>query len=55
MADFVTGLLVAFLLLVVLIMQIQINALARRIDEAESIISEKIDELVKEKESKPKP
>ncbi len=52
MLDFVTGLLVAFLLLVVLVMQIQINALGKRIDEAEAIISEKLDELVKEKESK---
>jgi F0F1-type ATP synthase membrane subunit b/b' len=46
----VISLVVAFLLVVMLVMQIQLSALSRKIEEKEEIISKKVDELLKDKE-----
>ena len=46
----VIGSVVAFLLVVVLAMQVQLSALSRKSEERDEIISKKIDELLKEKE-----
>jgi Na+-transporting methylmalonyl-CoA/oxaloacetate decarboxylase gamma subunit len=45
----VLGFVVMFLLVIVLVMQIQMSNLSRKIDEKEEIISQKMDELLKEK------
>jgi F0F1-type ATP synthase membrane subunit b/b' len=45
----VLGLVVMFLLVIVLVMQIQLSNLSRKIDEREESISQKMDELLKEK------
>jgi F0F1-type ATP synthase membrane subunit b/b' len=45
----VLGLVVMFLLVIVLVMQIQLSNLSRKIDEREESISRKMDELLKEK------
>jgi hypothetical protein len=42
-------LVVMFLLVIVLVMQIQLSNLSRKIDEREESISRKMDELLKEK------
>lgn len=45
----VLGLVVMFLLVIVLVMQIQLSNLSRKMEEKEEIMSKKIDELLKEK------
>jgi Na+-transporting methylmalonyl-CoA/oxaloacetate decarboxylase gamma subunit len=45
----VLGFVVMFLLVIVLVMQIQMSNLSRKIDEKEEILSQKMDELLKEK------
>jgi F0F1-type ATP synthase membrane subunit b/b' len=46
----VISLVVAFLLVIVLVMQTQLSALSRRIEEKGESISKRVDELLKEKE-----
>ena len=46
----VVSLVVAFLLVIVLVMQVQLSALSRKIEEKEESISKKVDELLKDKE-----
>lgn len=45
----VLGLIVMFLLVIVLVMQIQLGNLSRKMEDKEEIMSKKIDELLKEK------
>ena len=45
----VVGIIVIFLLVIVLVMQIQMNIISRRIEEKEEYISGKIEELLKKK------
>ena len=47
----VGGVVVIFLLVIVLVMQIQLGSLSKRIEETESIIRRKVDELLKQKGS----
>lgn len=46
----VISVVVIFLLIIVLILQVQMNDLSKRIEEKEESISKKIDDLIKEKE-----
>jgi F0F1-type ATP synthase membrane subunit b/b' len=45
----VVGIIVIFLLVIVLVMQLQMNIISRRIEEKEEYISGKIEELLKKK------
>jgi hypothetical protein len=45
----IVGIIVIFLLVIVLVMQIQMNIISRRIEEKEEYISGKIEELLKKK------
>lgn len=45
----ILGIIVIFLLVIVLVMQIQMNIISRRIEEKEEYISGKIEELLKKK------
>jgi hypothetical protein len=45
----VGGLIVIFLLVIVLVMQIQLSTLSKKLEETEGKISKKIDELLKQK------
>jgi len=45
----IVGIIVIFLLVIVLVMQIQMNIISRRIEEKEEYISGKIQELLKKK------
>ena len=45
----VGGLIVIFLLVIVLVMQIQLSTLSKKLEETESNISKKIDDLLKQK------
>jgi hypothetical protein len=45
----VLGFVVMFLLVIVLVMQMQLSNLSRKIDEKEEILSQKMDDLLKEK------
>ena len=45
----IVGVIVIFLLVIVLVMQIQMNIISRRIEEKEEYISGKIEELLKKK------
>ena len=46
----IIGVVVMFLLVIVLVMQIQMSTLAKKMDEKEESIIKKVDELIKEKE-----
>ena len=46
---YIVGIIVIFLLVIVLVMQIQMNIISRRIEEKEEYISGKIEELLKKK------
>jgi Na+-transporting methylmalonyl-CoA/oxaloacetate decarboxylase gamma subunit len=46
----VMGIVVMFLLVIVLVMQIQMSALAKKMDEKEESIINKVDQLIKGKE-----
>jgi Na+-transporting methylmalonyl-CoA/oxaloacetate decarboxylase gamma subunit len=46
----VLGVVVLFLLLIVLVMQIQMSTLAKKMDEKEESIINKVDQLIKGKE-----
>ena len=45
----IVGIIVIFLLVIVLVMQIQMNIVSRRIEEKEKYISGKIEEMLKKK------
>jgi F0F1-type ATP synthase membrane subunit b/b' len=45
----VGGLVVIFLLIIVLVMQIQLSTLSKKIEETEDSIRKKVDELLKQK------
>lgn len=45
----VGGLIVIFLLVIVLVMQIQLGSLSKKMEETEQNISKKVDELLKQK------
>jgi F0F1-type ATP synthase membrane subunit b/b' len=45
----IVGIIVIFLLVIVLVMQLQMNIISRRIEEKEEYISGKIEELLKKK------
>ena len=47
----VGGVVVIFLLVIVLVMQIQLGSLSKKIEETEGIIRRKVDELLKQKGS----
>lgn len=47
----VGGLIVIFLLVIVLVMQIQLSTLSKKFEETEQIISKKIDDLMKQKDN----
>ena len=47
----VGGVVVIFLLVIVLVMQIQLGSLSKKIEESEGIIRRKMDELLKQKGS----
>jgi proteasome assembly chaperone (PAC2) family protein len=46
----ITGIVIAFLLVIVLGLQVELNSLSRKSKERDEIISKKMDELLKEKE-----